>query len=132
MKRGNCCDTVHSLLSLDEAKVLLGTDDREDSLLEFLLVSSTYAIEEYCMHRLLRKRVKECFVDTPEPVFPLKEYLVMDVSVVECVNVYGAAAKPLLFDLSPEAGALVNVSYTLRLVHARGLVSASGLGGGSE
>jgi hypothetical protein len=57
MKRRNCFDVVHSLLSLQ------GADDRENSPLEFLLVSSSYTIGEYNMRRLLRKRVK-CFVDT--------------------------------------------------------------------
>jgi hypothetical protein len=74
MNRKDCCDLFHSLVTLAEAKAFLGTDDREDSLVGFLLVASAYAIEEYCMRRLLRKRVKEWFVDTVETVFPLREY----------------------------------------------------------
>jgi uncharacterized phiE125 gp8 family phage protein len=119
MKHNVGCDLVHSLVSLGEAKSLLGLDDREDSLVGFLLVSSTYAIEEYCMRRLLRKRIKERFVDTAEPVFPLREYPVAEVSAVEGVNAYGAST-PFFYDLAPEAGSLSNIPHTLRIFPARG------------
>jgi hypothetical protein len=72
--------TFHSLVPLAEAKAFLGVDDRDDSLLGFLLVSFISAVGKYCKRRPLRKRVKEWFVDTILPVFPLLEYPVGEVS----------------------------------------------------
>jgi uncharacterized phiE125 gp8 family phage protein len=119
MKHKEGFDLVHSLVSVREFKRLSGADDREDSLLEFLLVSSTYSIEEYCIRRLLRKRIKESFVDTVETVFTLREYPVAAVSAVEIQGAHGLA-EPVLYDLSPEAGSLSNIPHTLRIFPARG------------
>ncbi|MDR2649080.1 MAG: hypothetical protein LBB94_05110, partial [Clostridiales bacterium] len=103
MNRKNNCDLFHSLVPLAEARAFLGTDDREDSLAGFLLVSSAYAIEEYCMRRLLRKRIKECFVDTVETVFTLREYPVSEVTAAGIADGRGGV-EPVLYGLSPEAG----------------------------
>jgi uncharacterized phiE125 gp8 family phage protein len=105
----------HSLLSMAEAKSLLGTDDREDSLVDFLLAASTYAIEEYCMRRLLRKRVKEWFVNSSETVFTLREYPVAEVSAVGVADGRGGI-EPVLYGLLPEAGVCENYPFTLRLL----------------
>jgi hypothetical protein len=107
MKHKDNCDFIHSLVPLSEAKTFLGVDDREDSLLEFLLVSSAYAIEEYCMRRLLRKRIKESFINTAETVFTLREYPAAYVSAVERVNAYGLP-EPVMYDLVPDEGGLSN------------------------
>jgi uncharacterized phiE125 gp8 family phage protein len=115
MNRKNSCDLFHSLVTLAEARAFLGTDDRADSLVGFLLVASTYAIEEYCMRRLLRKRVKECFVNSPETVFTLREYPVADVSTVGIADGLGGI-EPVLYGLSPEAGSCENYPFTLRLL----------------
>ena len=91
----------------------MGADDREDSLLEFLLVSSTYAIEEYCMRRLLRKRIKERF--PASAYLTLREYPVAEVLTVDISGADGSVS-PAYYDLSPEAGAMVNVPHILRLL----------------
>jgi uncharacterized phiE125 gp8 family phage protein len=117
MKHKEGFDLVHSLVSVREFKRLSGVDDREDSLLEFLLVSSTYSIEEYCMRRLLRKRIKESFINTAETVFILREYPAAYVSAVERVNAYGLP-EPVMYDLSPDDGGLSNVPHTLRIYPA--------------
>jgi uncharacterized phiE125 gp8 family phage protein len=111
MKHKDNCDFVHSLVSLAEAKEFLCVDDRDDSLLGFLLVSGSYAIEEYCMRRLLRKRIKERF--EASCYLTLREYPVAEVSAVELVDVYGASS-PFFYDLSPEAGTLANAPHILR------------------
>ncbi|MDR1148974.1 MAG: hypothetical protein LBK66_10120 [Spirochaetaceae bacterium] len=115
MNRKESCDLFHSLVTLAEAKAFLGTDDREDSLVGFLLAASTYAIEEYCMRRLLRKRVKESFIDTVETVFTLREYPVAAVSAVGVADRRGGI-EPALYGLSPEAGGCENYPFTLRLL----------------
>jgi uncharacterized phiE125 gp8 family phage protein len=107
----------HSLLSMAEAKSLLGTDDREDPLVGFLLAASTYAIEEYCMRRLLCKRIKDWFIDTVETVFTLREYPVAEVSAVGAADGRGGI-EPVLYGLSPEAGSLANIPHTLRVFPA--------------
>ena len=113
-KHNERCDLVHSLVSVREFKNMYGVDDREDSLVEFLLVSSTYAIEEYCMRRLLRKRIKERF--EASGYLTLREYPVREVLAVSIVDT-GGAYSPLYYDLSPEAGVLVNAVHTLELPH---------------
>jgi uncharacterized phiE125 gp8 family phage protein len=105
--------TFHSLVPLAEAKAFLGVDDRDDSLLGFLLVSGAYAVEEYCARRLLRKRVKEWFVDTADPVFPLREYPVREVSAAVIADGRGGLV-PVPYSLLPDGG-LLNVPYTLRV-----------------
>jgi uncharacterized phiE125 gp8 family phage protein len=107
----------HSLVALAEAKAFLGTDDREDSLVEFLLVASAYAIEEYCMRRLLRKRVKEWFVDTVETVFTLREYPVREVTAAVIADGCGGV-EPVLYGLLPEAGSMANIPHILRVFPA--------------
>jgi uncharacterized phiE125 gp8 family phage protein len=111
MKHNEGCDLVNSLVSVREFKGMYGVDDREDSLVEFLLVSSTYAIEEYCMRRLLRKRIKERF--EASGYLTLREYPVREVLAVDIIHADGSAS-PAYYDLSPEAGALVNVPHILR------------------
>jgi uncharacterized phiE125 gp8 family phage protein len=116
MNGKNNGDTFHSLVPLAEAKAFLGVDDRDDSLLGFLLVSGAYAIEEYCMRRLLRKRIKESFIDTVETVFTLREYPVRSVSAAGIADGYGGII-PAPYTLSPD-GALCNFPYTLRVFTA--------------
>jgi hypothetical protein len=70
------------------------------------------------MRSLLRRRIKESFVDTAETVFTLREYPVQEVCAVEGVDVYGVST-PLMYGLTPEAGRLVNLPHTLRIFPAR-------------
>jgi len=65
---------LYSLIPLDEFKALLGVDDREDKLARFCLVSSTFAIEQYCKRRLLRKKHFQRFEYFGDLVFSLGEY----------------------------------------------------------
>jgi hypothetical protein len=80
MNSRNNGGTFHSLVPLEEAKRFLRVDDRDDSLLGFLLVSFISVVGKYCARRPLRKRVKEWFTGTADPVFPLLEYPVREVS----------------------------------------------------
>jgi hypothetical protein len=52
-----------SLVSVDECKRILGLDDREDGLTEWLLAAASAAIEGYCMRKLEYRQE-----DMPYPV----------------------------------------------------------------
>jgi uncharacterized phiE125 gp8 family phage protein len=73
---------LHSFVSIEECRELLGIDERDDALLFYLLESSTWTIEEYCMRRLFRRKVTEVFGRTKETVFILREYPVRSVCSV--------------------------------------------------
>jgi hypothetical protein len=107
----------HSLVSLADCKTILGIDDREDAFCEFLLVSSTYAIEEYCMRRLLYKRVKEWHTDCTALTLPLKEYPVREILIVESRNnnTPTASAIPEYYTVVPETGSFENVPFLLHI-----------------
>ncbi|GHU45243.1 hypothetical protein FACS1894190_17330 [Spirochaetia bacterium] len=105
----------HSLVSLADCKTILGIDDREDAFAEFLLVSSSYAIEEYCMRRLLHKRVKEWHTNYTDLTISLKEYPVREIFVVETRNNKTATATPEYYKLMPETGSLENIPFLLRI-----------------
>jgi hypothetical protein len=47
---------LHTLISLEDFKAILGTDDREDALSRHCLTTATYAIEQHCRRRLFLKR----------------------------------------------------------------------------
>ncbi|GHV93635.1 hypothetical protein AGMMS50268_41380 [Spirochaetia bacterium] len=65
---------LHSLIPLTEFKAVLGIDDREDTLIRFVLTASTYTIEEYCKRRLLKKKCLEYPGFFGDYIIPLREY----------------------------------------------------------
>jgi hypothetical protein len=65
---------LHSLISLEDFKAILGFDDREDVLSRYCLITATYTIEQYCKRRLLRKKRFEFFPFYGDYLFPLREY----------------------------------------------------------
>jgi hypothetical protein len=65
---------LHSLISLEDFKAILGIDDREDALSRFCLITATYTIEQYCKRRLLRRKHTDYLTFTGEYVFDLREY----------------------------------------------------------
>ena len=70
---------LHILIPLADFKAVLGIDDREDKLSRFCLITATYAIEHYCMRRLLRKKHFEHIEFTGDLLLPLREYPVREV-----------------------------------------------------
>jgi len=71
--------TVHSLVNLSECKSTLGLDDRDDSFTLFLSIAATYAAENYCRRRILRKRHTEYFDSVGDNAFFLREYPVREI-----------------------------------------------------
>jgi hypothetical protein len=105
MESGN----IYTLIPLEEFKSLLGIDDREDglyfasmrntsseflpcknsktlfqppSLAAFCLVTATFAIEQYCKRRFLRKKHFERIEYIGDLLLPLREYPVGNVLAV--------------------------------------------------
>ena len=74
---------LHSLISIEDFKAILGIDDREDRIVRFCLVTATYTIEQFCMRRFLRKKYFERIEYSGDLVYPLREYPVIAVNSVE-------------------------------------------------
>jgi hypothetical protein len=67
-------NTLHTLISLDDFKALMGIDDREEKQARFCLTTATLSIEQYCKRSFLRKQYFETFKITGNLIIPLKEY----------------------------------------------------------
>jgi hypothetical protein len=63
-------------------KAILGIDDREDALCRFVLIASSYTIEQYCKRRLFRKKRVEFLPFYGDYVFPLRGYPVWEILAV--------------------------------------------------
>jgi hypothetical protein len=101
--------TLHTLIPIEDFKVILGIDDREDcldfasvqnpgheflygknsansfqppSLAAFCLITATYTIEQYCKRRLLRKKRFEFLPFYGDYIFPLRDYPVREVVTI--------------------------------------------------
>jgi hypothetical protein len=78
-KTGN---RLHTIIPLEDFKVLLGVDDREDALSRYCLIIATYTIEQYCKRRLLRKKRFEFLPFYGDYTFPLRDYPVREILAV--------------------------------------------------
>jgi hypothetical protein len=115
---------LHSLIPLEEFKAVLGFDDREDALCRYCLVAATYAIEQYCKRRLLRKKRFEFFPFHGDYVFPLRDYPAREILAVYQTHALREAAivEPDLYHTVPACGEVEDipcclwVSPALRLV----------------
>jgi hypothetical protein len=92
MEYGNgASDTpLHTLIPLADFKVILGLDDREDTLSRYCLITATYSIEQYCKRRLLRWEHTDYLTFMGEHIFTLREYPVRKVLTVNTATA-GAA-----------------------------------------
>jgi hypothetical protein len=75
----------------------LGTDDREDALSRYCLITATYIIEHYCKRRLLRRKNTDYLTFTGEYVFNLREYPVGRVLAVWAAHAGAALRGEILF-----------------------------------
>jgi hypothetical protein len=78
-------EKLHSLIPLKDFKIILGVDDRSDVLSRYCFVTATYAIEQHCKRRLIRKKHTDYLTFTGEYIFSLREYPVRKV-----LSVYNA------------------------------------------
>jgi hypothetical protein len=63
--------SFYTLIPLEDFKAILGIDDREDKLSRFCLIAASFAIEQHCKRRLLRKKHTDYLTFTGEGAFPL-------------------------------------------------------------
>jgi hypothetical protein len=48
---------LNTLIPLDDFKLILNIDDRDDKLARFCLVTGTLTIEQYCERKYLQKKI---------------------------------------------------------------------------
>jgi uncharacterized phiE125 gp8 family phage protein len=107
---------LHSLVSLTEFKAILGIDDREDALCRFVLITSSYSIEQYCHRRLLRKKCLEYLDFAGEHSFSLRDYPVRRIISVEQTRLGLADPTPLAsgsYRCVPECGIAEDIPFSL-------------------
>jgi hypothetical protein len=106
------------LVTVDECKRVLGLDDREDGLTEWLIVAASATIEAYCMRRFTYSNRIEYIDFAGTESQALQEYPVRVVNSVQRIVNSGA-----LFDveylLCPEEGVIVDRPYLLTISNGR-------------
>jgi uncharacterized phiE125 gp8 family phage protein len=70
---------LHTLIPLDDFKLILGIDDRDDKLSRFCLITATHTIEQYCKRRLWIKTIHQSFKEWLDLTLYLNEYPVHEV-----------------------------------------------------
>jgi hypothetical protein len=115
---------LHSLIPLTDFKAILGIDDREDALSRYCLITATYAIEQYCKRRLLRKKQFEFFPFYGDYTFPLRDYPVREILAVYQTHALKEAITMELdfYHTVPGCGELEDIPYCLSVSPALHLV----------
>jgi hypothetical protein len=72
----------YSLVPLEDFKAIPGTDDRDEALSRYCLVTATYTIEHYCARRLLLKKHTDYIDCYANDVCLLREYPVRKIYTV--------------------------------------------------
>ena len=114
---------LYSLIPLEDFKALLSVDDREDKLSQFCLVTATFAIEQYCKRRLLRKKHIEQIEFYGDLILPLQEY-----PVVKMLSAFSVSNEKLgirkdeilrkeFYSVIPDCGTDEDVPFCLSLSH---------------
>jgi hypothetical protein len=115
---------LHTLVPLADFMTILGIDDRENALCRFVLIASTYTIEQYCKRRLLRKRRSEFFPFHGDYVFPLREYPVREILSVHQTHPQKESiiVDPELCHTLPECGDMEDIPFCISVSPAIRLV----------
>jgi hypothetical protein len=98
-------DRLYTLIPLTDFKAVLGIDDREDAFSRFVLITSTYTIEQYCKRRLLKRANLEYLDFWGDGVLPLREYPVRRIMGVYQTRKPAVPVSPELYYCIPECGA---------------------------
>jgi hypothetical protein len=125
--------TLYILVPLEDFKAVIGIDDREDKLARFCLITGTYAIEQYCKRRFLRKKHFERIDYSGDLFLPLREYPVSKVLAVYALKNgewgigNGELLEPEFYGVIPDSGLDDDLPFSLSLSpalqHCRGLSS---------
>jgi hypothetical protein len=109
--------SLHTLISLDDFKAVLGIDDREDKTARFCLVTGTYTIEQYCKRHLLRKKHFKRIEYIGDLLLPLREYPVNNVLAVYLYG-NGEILEPDFYSVVPDCGTDNDLPFSLSLSRA--------------
>jgi hypothetical protein len=96
---------LHSLISLEDFKAILGIDDRENALSRYCLITATYTIEQYCKRRLFLKKHFERIEPNGDLLLPLGEYPVRELLAVYALGDFagpGELLEPELYRVIPD------------------------------
>ena len=77
---------LHSLITLEEFKAIMGIDARDDKNARFCVLTATLTIEQYCQRQLLRKKYFETIPFGNSLVVPFREYPVVEILAVYTFN----------------------------------------------
>jgi len=109
--------SLHSLMSLENFKGLLGIDDRDDSLSRSCLETATKTIEHHCNRYLLRKKHFEWNDFDGDLLIPLREYPVSRVLAVYLIG-NGELLEPDFYNVIPDCGTDYDLPFRLSLSRA--------------
>jgi len=110
-------EKLHSLISLEDFKAILGIDDREDKLSRSCLKTATKTIEQYCKRHLLRKKHFEWNEYNGDLLVPLREYPVRRVLAVYLIG-NGELLEPDFYSVIPDCGTDYDLPFSLSLSRA--------------
>jgi hypothetical protein len=112
---------LYTLIPLDDFKMILALDDREDALSRYCLTTATFTIEQYCKRRLLRKKHFEFLPFNGDYLFPLREYPAGEVLAVYLIKAMNEEiiVEPDLYRTMPPCGRRAQGNYNNR--RSRGL-----------
>jgi hypothetical protein len=106
--------TLYSLIPLEDFKAILGTDDREDRIARFCLVTGTFTIEQYCKRRFLSKKHFEYCELHGDLFVPLKEYPVSKILGLFAIR-NGEIIEPEFYRIVPDCGTELNIPFSIEL-----------------
>jgi hypothetical protein len=114
---------LYSLISLEDFKAVLGVDERDDTLSGYCLLTASYAIEQYCKRRFLRKKYFEHIAYTGDLVsdfspLPMREYPVSEILMVHLIPDYREPAiflEPDFYDTVPDCGTFDDIPFSIAL-----------------
>ena len=112
---------LHTLMSLEDFKAIMGVDDREDRIARFCLVTATITIEQYCKRHLLKKKHFERIEYIGDLFLPLREYPVCNMLTVYALSNMsgtGEIVEPDFYSVIPECGTFEDIPFSLSLSRA--------------
>jgi hypothetical protein len=82
IEQENTLQGIYSLIPIEEFKLILGIDDRDDKLSRFCLITATHTMEQYCKRRFCEKVHHQSFSDWSDLTLCLNEYPVTEILMV--------------------------------------------------
>ena len=106
---------LYSLIPLEQFKLILGIDDREDKLSRFCLIAATHSIEQYCKRRLLRRKHFEKIEYNGDLLLPMREYPVVLLLSTQGVFTNGTIINGIVLGTIPDFTSNIDVPFLIEL-----------------